>query len=73
MKCHHCDNQATVHPTQILNGQMHLRICAKAVLKPKVSQTQNLSIGGLMEKVDLEVDSTNPSMVCESCGDSPRL
>ena len=23
MKCHHCDKQATVHLTQILNGQMH--------------------------------------------------
>lgn len=69
MKCHHCDNQATVHLTQILNGQMHkMDLCESCAQAKGVTNPENLSIGGLMEKVDLEVDSTNPSMVCESCG-----
>ena len=54
MKCHHCDNQATVHLTQILNGQC-TRWFGKRAQAKGVTNPENLSIGGLMEKVDLEV------------------
>ena len=51
MKCHHCDNQATVHLTQILNGQMHkMDLCESCAQAKGVTNPENLSIGGLMEK-----------------------
>ena len=69
MKCHHCDNQATVHLTQILNGQMHkMDLCESCAQAKGVTNPDNLSIGSLMEKSDLFVDSPDDSMVCESCG-----
>ena len=69
MKCHHCDNQATVHLTQILNGQMHkMDLCESCAQSKGVTNPENLSIGSLMEKDELEGDSISSSMVCESCG-----
>jgi protein arginine kinase activator len=69
MKCHHCDNQATVHLTQILNGQMHkMDLCEACAQSKGVTNPENLSIGSLMEKDDSEGDSITSSMVCETCG-----
>lgn len=69
MKCHHCDSQATVHLTQILNGQMHkMDLCESCAQSKGVTNPENLSIGSLMEKDELEGDSISSSMVCESCG-----
>ena len=69
MKCHHCDNQATVHLTQILNGQMHkMDLCETCAQAKGVTNPENLSISNLMDKVEMEVDTANTSMVCESCG-----
>ena len=50
MKCHHCDKQATVHLTQILNGQMHkMDLCESCAQAKGVTNPENLSIGSLME------------------------
>ena len=69
MKCHHCDSQATVHLTQILNGQMHkMDLCESCAQSKGVTNPENLSIGSLMEKEELVGDSMSDSMVCESCG-----
>ena len=69
MKCHHCDNQATVHLTQILNGQMHkMDLCESCAQAKGVTNPENLSIGSLMEKDELADESISGSMVCESCG-----
>ncbi len=69
MKCHDCDSQATVHLTQILNGQMHkMDLCESCAQAKGVTNPENLSIGSLMEKSDLESESVSGSMVCESCG-----
>jgi protein arginine kinase activator len=69
MKCHHCDKQATVHLTQILNGQMHkMDLCESCAQAKGVTNPENLSISNLMDKVELEVDTSGTSMVCESCG-----
>jgi protein arginine kinase activator len=69
MKCHHCDNPATVHLTQILNGQMHkMDLCESCAQSKGVTNPENLSIGSLMEKDELGGDSILSSMVCESCG-----
>ncbi len=69
MKCHHCDKQATVHLTQILNGQMHkMDLCEGCAQAKGVTNPENLSISNLMDKVELEVDSNSTTMVCESCG-----
>ena len=52
MKCHHCDKQATVHLTQILNGQMHkMDLCESCAQAKGVTNPENLSIGSLMENV----------------------
>ena len=69
MKCHHCEKQATVHLTQILNGQMHkMDLCESCAQAKGVTNPENLSISNLMDKVELEVDSGTTEMVCESCG-----
>tara|TARA_B100000212_G_scaffold208191_1_gene157170 strand:+ start:334 stop:834 length:501 start_codon:yes stop_codon:yes gene_type:complete len=69
MKCHHCDKQATVHLTQILNGQMHkMDLCESCAQAKGVTNPENLSIGSLMDKDDLVGDATANTMVCESCG-----
>ena len=69
MKCHHCDKQATVHLTQILNGQMHkMDLCESCAQAKGVTNPENLSISSLMDKVDLEETPTEATMVCESCG-----
>ena len=53
MKCHHCDNQATVHLTQILNGQMHkMDLCETCAQAKGVTNPENLSISNLMDKVE---------------------
>ena len=69
MKCHHCDKLATVHLTQILNGQMHkMDLCESCAQAKGVTNPENLSIGSLMDKDDLIGDASSNSMVCESCG-----
>lgn len=69
MKCHHCDKQATVHLTQILNGQMHkMDLCESCAHAKGVTNPENLSIGSLMDKGELIGDASGSAMVCESCG-----
>jgi protein arginine kinase activator len=69
MKCHHCDKQATVHLTQILNGQMHkMDLCETCAQANGVTNPENLSIGNLMESTDTANEVPAGSMVCESCG-----
>ena len=56
MKCHHCDSQATVHLTQIINGQMHkMDLCEACAQEKGVTNPDNLSIGNLLDE--------NPSKV----------
>ena len=69
MKCHHCDNQATVHLTQILNGQMHkMDLCESCAQANGVTNPENLSIGTLMDSTEVDTDASAGAMVCESCG-----
>ena len=69
MKCQHCNNPATVHLTQILNGQMHkMDLCEECAHSKGVTNPENLSIGSLMNKQGLQGDSSSESMVCETCG-----
>ena len=69
MKCHHCDNQATVHLTQILNGQMHkMDLCETCAQANGVTNPENLSIGSLMESTEETSGVSTDAMVCESCG-----
>ena len=69
MKCHHCDKQATVHLTQILNGQMHkMDLCESCAQANGVTNPENLSIGTLMDSTKGEIKPPSGSMVCESCG-----
>ena len=68
MKCHHCDSQATVHLTQIINGQMHkMDLCESCAQEKGVTNPDNLSIGNLLDDQP-KVDSSIASMTCESCG-----
>ncbi len=71
MKCHHCDKQATVHLTQILNGQMHkMDLCESCAQAKGVTNPENLSIGNLMDKSNFDSEGPANSMTCESCGTS---
>ena len=69
MKCHHCDKQATVHLTQILNGQMHkMDLCESCAQAKGVTNPENLSIGRLMENASEGSEDSSSPMTCESCG-----
>ena len=69
MKCHHCDSQATVHLTQIINGQMHkMDLCEGCAQEKGVTNPDNLSIGNLLDENPSKVDASTASMTCESCG-----
>ncbi len=69
MKCHHCDSQATVHLTQIINGQMHkMDLCEVCAQEKGVTNPDNLSIGSLLQENHPKVDAGTASMTCESCG-----
>jgi protein arginine kinase activator len=69
MKCHHCDSQATVHLTQIINGQMHkMDLCEACAQEKGVTNPDNLSIGNLLDENPAKVDASTASMTCESCG-----
>ena len=69
MKCHHCDSQATVHLTQMYNGQMHkMDLCEACAQEKGVTNPDNLSIGNLLDENPSKVDASTASMTCESCG-----
>ena len=69
MKCHHCDSQATVHLTQIINGQMHkMDLCEACAQEKGVTNPDNLSIGNLLDENPSKADASTASMTCESCG-----
>ncbi len=69
MKCHHCDNQATVHLTQIINGQMHkMDLCESCAQEKGVTNPDNLSIGSLLENAPGSEHLSANAMTCESCG-----
>jgi len=69
MKCHHCDNQATVHLTQIINGQMHkMDLCETCAQEKGVTNPDNLSIGSLLGDNQTNIEGVSASMTCESCG-----
>ncbi len=69
MKCHQCDKQATVHLTQILNGQMHkMDLCESCAQAKGVTNPENLSIGNLMENASDVPEGSDSPMTCESCG-----
>ena len=69
MKCHQCDKQATVHLTQILNGQMHkMDLCESCAQAKGVTNPENLSIGSLMENTSDVPEGVHSPMTCESCG-----
>ena len=69
MKCHHCESQATVHLTQIINGQMHkMDLCEVCAQEKGVTNPDNLSIGSLLSEDQSKVGAGSASMTCESCG-----
>jgi protein arginine kinase activator len=43
-------------------------LCEGCAQAKGVTNPENLSISSLMDKVELEVDSSGATMVCESCG-----
>ena len=69
MKCHSCDNPATVHLTQILNNQMHkIDLCEECAQEKGVTNTADFSMGGLMASAGMELSVSSDDLVCESCG-----
>ncbi len=69
MKCHSCDNPATVHLTQILNNQMHkIDLCEECAQEKGVTNTADFSMGGLMTSAGMELSVSSDDLVCESCG-----
>jgi len=70
MKCDRCDQEATVHLTQVMNGQMQkMHLCADCAKELGVNEESGFTISDiLLGKGAAAPLSSARSSVCESCG-----
>ncbi|MDA9260624.1 UvrB/UvrC motif-containing protein [Puniceicoccaceae bacterium] len=69
LKCSICDQEATVHLTQIVNNKIHkVDLCESCAQKKGVTDPEGFSLADLMSKTPLTPVSGEAQLVCESCG-----
>ncbi|MFI4915213.1 MAG: UvrB/UvrC motif-containing protein [Phycisphaerales bacterium JB060] len=69
MKCDHCDAEATVHETQIVNGQVVVRrLCERHAAEVGLTGHASVSIPGGASSVVLSVQQAGSGLKCENCG-----
>ncbi len=74
LKCDLCDNQATVHLTQIINNQIHkVDLCEKCAEAKGITDPNGYSLADLLVKpMDSESTPISNELVCEDCGYTQR-
>lgn len=74
LKCDLCDNQATVHLTQIVNHKVHkVDLCESCAQAKGVTDPSGFSLADLLLKASLNPEpSTSSGMRCERCGFVPE-
>lgn len=69
LKCSICDQEATVHLTQIVNNKIHkVDLCESCAQKKGVTDPEGFSLADLMSKAPLAPSSGEDQEVCPSCG-----
>lgn len=74
LKCDLCDNQATVHLTQIINNQIHkVDLCESCAEEKGITDPNGYSLADLLVKPsDAESTPASGGLVCEDCGYTQR-
>ena len=69
MKCSNCDNQATVHLTQIINNKIiKVDLCESCAQAKGVTDPEGFSLADLLNKSHLAVPNDEKSLQCPDCG-----
>lgn len=70
MKCDRCDKDATVHLTQVMNGQMQkMHLCAECAKDLGVNEDSGFTISDiLLGKGSVSPLTSTRSSVCDECG-----
>ena len=70
LKCSICDQEATVHLTQIVNNKIHkVDLCESCAQKKGVTDPEGFSLADLMSKTPFVATSGDDDQaVCPSCG-----
>ena len=73
LKCDLCDNQATVHLTQIVNNKVHkVDLCEACAQAKGVTDPSGFSLADLLFKASLNPEgSSDAGLRCEQCGYTP--
>lgn len=70
-KCDNCDNPATIHLTEIVDGQKtEKHLCEKCAMSEGITITANIPISKLLENFVLQApdDLPVPELKCDVCG-----
>ena len=69
MKCSNCENQATVHLTQIINNKIiKVDLCESCAQAKGVTDPEGFSLADLLNKSQVSVDDGDRHLVCPNCG-----
>lgn len=69
LKCSNCDNQATVHLTQIINSKIiKVDLCEACAQAKGVTDPEGFSLADLLNKSTNESGGEEMSLTCPNCG-----
>lgn len=69
LKCSNCDNQATVHLTQIINNKIiKVDLCESCAQAKGVTDPEGFSLADLLNKSHVPEQEEDKSLQCPDCG-----
>ncbi|PXA04250.1 excinuclease ABC subunit B [Coraliomargarita sinensis] len=69
LKCSNCDNQATVHLTQIINNKIiKVDLCESCAQAKGVTDPEGFSLADLLNKSHVPTHEEDSSLQCPDCG-----
>lgn len=69
LKCSNCDNEATVHLTQIVNNKIiKVDLCETCAQAKGVTDPEGFSLADLLTKSNISAESQEPNLTCPDCG-----
>lgn len=69
LKCSHCDNQATVHLTQIINNKIiKVDLCEICAQAKGVTDPEGFSLADLLNKSHVALPEEESGLQCPDCG-----
>lgn len=69
LKCSNCDNQATVHLTQIINNKIiKVDLCESCAQAKGVTDPEGFSLADLLNKAQAVAQGEDMSLQCPDCG-----